>query len=93
MATMGKMWGSRVPPWGLPLSAKGYHALMAMVAAELKSRGATFDFGDAAVIVEAAGERSEIDLKRLVDACVGKGREEWGPQVARHLDENLRPQG
>ena len=89
MTAMGKLWGSRVPGWALTVSAKGYHALMAMVAADLKSRGLDFDFGDAAVTVERDGRRTAIELPPLVDACSGKQRGEWAGVGTSHLDAVL----
>ena len=91
MPPIGKLWGSRVPAWGLMLSAKGYHALMAKVAAELKSRDIAFDFCDSSVTFEASGKRAELDLKVLAESCAGKGREEWEGIVASQVDASLPP--
>ena len=78
-----------MPGWALTLSAKGYHALMAMVAADLKARGIHFDFGDSAVMVEESGRRTAIDLPPLVDVCSGRQRDEWAALVTTHLDQAL----
>ena len=90
MPPIGKLWGSRVPAWGLLLSAKGYHALMAKVAAELKARDIAFDFGDGSVTLEAAGKRAELDLKSLAETCSSRGREEWEGLVAQRLDDLMK---
>jgi hypothetical protein len=89
MAPTGRLWGSRVPTWGLTLKAKGFHALMGMVAAELKSRGLAFDFGEGVVTVGWAKGSKEIALPPLVDRCETCDREQWQSVVAGYLDEAL----
>lgn len=85
----GKLWGSRVPAWGLTLTAKGYHSLMAIVAAELKSREVPFDFVDNLVVADRKGARVEILLPPLVADCSGVTRGEWAAIVARHVEGAL----
>jgi len=89
MSPTGKLWGSRVPGWALRLSAKDYHALMAMVAAEVNDRGLEFEFADANVVVQHQGRRVEIPLHPVVDACADAGRAAWAEQVARTVDAAL----
>ena len=89
MAPTGRLWGSRVPTWGLTPKAKGFHALMGMVAAELKSRGLAFDFGDGIVSVGVPQGSKQVALPPLVDRCEAAGREQWQGVVAGYMDEAL----
>lgn len=86
---IGKLWGSRVPGWALCLTAKGYHALMAIIGAELEDRGLSFDFGDGVVAFEHGGRRVEWDLRPLAGRCCDAEREEWNALVAADLEEAL----
>lgn len=91
MAPTGRLWGSRVPTWGLTLKAKGFHSLMGMLAAELKGRGLAFDFGDGVVAVGLEQGMREVALPPLVDRCETAAKEQWPGVVAAYLDETLAP--